>query len=149
VLAYEAEHGGVLERHAHPGAEKRRLRRERAAHRRGVVGLVADDSDRRRVDHAAALLGNDGEELVRLDAPGDERGNAPQRSPLARAFTTLSQVGSDHGLQADDPGTEPYRRLLRSVAKIPLPASVAGLGERAPDGGQSAVAPVIEHRRDR
>ena len=97
MLAYQAEYVGALEWHARPGAEKRPLRRKRAAHRRGVVGAVARDSDGWRVDDAADLLGNDGKELVRLHALGDERGDAAQRSLLGRAVTTLSQIGSDHG----------------------------------------------------
>jgi len=97
VLAPSAKDADALARHPAYSVEELRLRGERAADCRGAVRLVAGDGDGWRVDDAADLLGNDGKELVRLDALRHERGNAAQGRLLERAVTTLFQVRSDLG----------------------------------------------------
>jgi hypothetical protein len=125
VLPYQAEYVGALERYARPRVEWRRLRRERTAHCRSGIGLVAGHGDGRRVDDAADLLGDDAKEHVGLRALGNKHGNATQRSLLECGFGALFHVAgrvSDHrslgqyhaaggmALNAaalNDPGAEP------------------------------------------
>jgi hypothetical protein len=80
ALAHLGYDVGALERP--PRTDRERLTALGEAGELGgsAVGLVAHDAHERDVNDAPHLLGNDGKDLVRGHAGGDERRDAPQRS---------------------------------------------------------------------